>query len=79
MKKNEKIKAVEFDNAFEEGDITKHLNLTTSKVHYPVQRVNIDIPQPILDRVDQEASRIGVPRNSLLKLWISERIDRMAG
>ncbi len=78
-KQNKKIGAAEFDCAFEEGRAVEHLDLSTAKVDYPIQRINIDIPQPILDRVDREASRIGVPRTSLLKLWISERVDRMAG
>lgn len=72
-----KIKASEFDRAFERGDVTKHLDLKTAQVRYPVQRVNVDIPQEILKRLDQEASRIGVPRTSLIKLWISERLSQL--
>jgi hypothetical protein len=40
--------------------------------------VNIDIPEEILEKVDREATRVGVPRSSLIKLWIAERIDKMA-
>ena len=81
MKKQpKKIKASELDKAFDEGkNIMKHLDLKTLKVHYPVQRINIDIPQEILEKVDREASRVGIPRTSLIKLWIAERIDRLAG
>lgn len=74
-----KIKAQEFDEAFEKGDVTEHLDLKSAKLRHPVQRINIDIPQEILEKVDEEASRIGVPRTSLIKLWISERLDRLAG
>ncbi len=78
MKKNrKKIKASEFDRAFEEGDVTKHLDMKTAKVYHPVQRINIDIPRKILEKVDYEASRVGVPRTSLIKMWISECIDRL--
>jgi len=79
--KNKKwIKAKDFDRAFDQGhDVTQYLDLESAKVRYPVQRINIDIPQKIVEKVDQEASRIGVPRTSLLKLWIAERIDRLAG
>ena len=38
-----------------------------------------EIPTEILEKVDKEAGRVGVPRTSLLKLWIAERVDRMAG
>lgn len=82
MKKNKgkKMKAEDFDRAFDEGkDVTKYLDLKSAKVKQPIQRINIDMPQEILDKVDQEADRIGVPRTSLIKLWIAERLDRMAG
>lgn len=73
-----KIKAREFDEAFDEGkDIVRHLDTASAKVRYPVQRINIDIPQEVLQRVDEEASRIGVPRTSLIKMWIAERMDNL--
>ena len=72
-----KIKASEFDRGFEQGDVTEHLDLKRARVRHPVQRVNVDIPQEILQRLDQEASRIGVPRTSLIKLWISERLSQL--
>ena len=79
MKKQQKIKANEFDRAFEEGSVAQYLDLKTAKAQYPIQRINIDIPDAILEKVDKEATRVGVPRASLLKLWIAERVDRMAG
>ena len=72
-----KLKASEFDTAFEKGDVMEHLDLETIKVRHPVQRINIDIPEIILHQVDLEASRIGVPRTSLLKLWIAEKTDQL--
>ena len=74
-----RLKASEFDRAFETGeDVTKHLDLKTLKISHPVKRINIDIPEEILEKVDQEASRIGVPRTSVLKLWIAERVGQLA-
>ena len=78
MKPQKKIKASEFDQAFEEGSVEKHLDLKTAKVQSPIHRINIDIPQEILDKVDREAARVGVPRTSLLKVWIAEHADRLA-
>ena len=74
-----KIKASEFDKAFEGGSATKHLDLRTAKARHPIQRINIDIPREILEKVDREASRVGVPRTSLLKLWIAKDADQLAG
>lgn len=79
MKKGQnKIKAEEFDRAFDEGrDVTKYLDLKSTKVRYPVQRINIDIPQEMLAKVDHEAERMGVPRTSLIKVWIAEHVDQL--
>jgi len=77
-KRQKKVKAAKFDQAFEEGKALKHLDLKSAKVDYPVQRINIDIPQEILEKVDREAARVGIPRTSLLKVWIAEHIDRLA-
>ena len=78
-KKQKKISAEEFDKLFDEGgDITPYLDLKNAKYHSPVQRINIDIPQEILQKVDREAERVGVPRTSLLKLWIAQNADRLA-
>lgn len=72
-----KIRAEAFDAAFDRGeDVSKHLELTGSKVRYPVQRVNVDIPRELLEKVDREAARVGVPRTSLIKVWIAERLER---
>ncbi len=81
MKKSEKkkIEAKAFDQAFEEGRGAEHLDLQSAKLDLPVQRINIDIPREILEKVDREAERIGVPRTSLLKLWIADHADRLAG
>lgn len=76
--KKKSIKASDFDKAFEEGDVTEYLDLKKAKVRRPVHRINIDIPEEILEKVNQEASRIGVTRTSLLKMWIVENVDRLA-
>jgi hypothetical protein len=77
-KEKKKIKASELDEAFEKGSIIEHLNLKSAKVDYPVQRINIDVPVEILEKVDREAARVGVPRTSLIKVWIAEHADHLA-
>ena len=78
-KRTKKIKAREFDHAFDEGNAVEHLDLKTAKAHSAVHRINIDIPAEILEKVDREAQRVGIPRTSLLKVWIVEHLDRLAG
>lgn len=71
------MKAEDFDRKFDNGeDVTDHLNL--SKVHRPEQaqkRVNVDFPIWMIHSLDREAKRLGVPRQSLIKVWIAERLE----
>lgn len=73
------MKAREFDNKFDEGkDISKHLDL--SKAKRPIQelkRVNVDFPLWMISLLDREAKRLGVPRQSIIKLWIAEHFEKL--
>ena len=73
--KNKGIKSADFDEMFENGDVTDHLDVKSAKAHYPVQRVSIDFPKNILEEVDLEAAKIGVTRASLIKMWVSEHVS----
>jgi hypothetical protein len=74
-----KVKASKFDRDFDEGkDVTKHLDL--SKANRPgleQRRVNVDFPVWMIESLDRESARLGVPRQSLVKLWIAERLERL--
>ena len=71
------MKAREFDKRFDAGeDISKYLDI--SKAKRPEQqnkRVNVDFPMWMIHRLDKEARRLGVPRQSLIKIWIAERLE----
>lgn len=70
------MKAKEFDAKFEEGEnVTQYLDLT--KARRPDQeqrRVNVDFPNWMIHSLDKEADRLGVTRQSIIKVWISERL-----
>ena len=72
------MKAEEFDTKFDEGeDVSQHLDI--SKARRPVQeqkRVNVDFPLWMIQLLDKEAKRLGVPRQSLIKLWVAERLKK---
>jgi hypothetical protein len=72
------MKAEEFDKRFDEGeDVSQYLNI--SKARRPVQeqkRVNVDFPIWMVQLLDKEAKRLGVPRQSIIKLWVSERLKK---
>ena len=80
-KKLKKISGAEFDKKFDDGkaeDITPYLDFKKARVDLPIHRINIDIPEAILVKVDKEAERVGIPRTSLIKVWIAEHVDRLA-
>jgi hypothetical protein len=76
------MKAKDLDKIFDDGevDITDFLDL--SKAFRPGQelkRVNVDFPTWMIDRLDKESSRLGVPRQSLIKVWIAEKLEARRG
>lgn len=71
------LTSTEFDAAFERGEDFEALDLESTTVHAPMQRINIDIPKQTLHQIDNEANRIGVPRTSILKLWIVEKLGEL--
>ena len=71
------MKAREFDKRFDNGeDISKYLDM--SKARRPEQehkRVNVDFPLWMIQLLDKEARRLGVPRQSIIKVWIADRLE----
>lgn len=74
--KHKKIKAVDFDTAFDKGDVTEHLDMKSAKARFPTQRISIDFPKNIIEEVDVEAAKIGVTRTSLIKMWVAEHLSK---
>ena len=74
------MKAHEFDAKFEsDDDILGDLDLSQDK--RPIQkqkRVNVDFPAWMLESLDKEASRVGVIRQSIIKIWLAERLETVA-
>ena len=71
------MKAEEFDRLFESGeDVTSSLNLTAARrPGLEQRRVNVDFPQWMIESLDREARRLGVTRQSVIKVWIAERLE----
>ena len=74
------MKASELDKRFDDGeDITGELDLT--KVRRPnreQRRVNVDFPVWMIESLDREARRLGVTRQSIIKVWIADRLEQKA-
>jgi len=73
-----KVKARDFDKKFDQGvDISKHLDLKKAKRPEREQkRVNVDFPVWMIQLLDKEAKRLGVPRQSIIKVWVAERLEK---
>jgi len=73
------MKAKTFDKKFDTGeDILKELDLSKARrVSQEQKRVNVDIPIWMLKSLDQEASRLGVTRQSIIKVWLAERLEQL--
>ena len=72
------MKAERIDKKFDDGeDITKHLDLSKSRrPELEQKRVNVDFPVWMIHSLDREAKRLGVPRQSIIKVWVAERLEK---
>jgi hypothetical protein len=74
------MKAKAFDEKFDKGDdILDMLDITKAKRSMQDQkRVNVDFPAWMIESLDKEASRVGVTRQSIIKIWLAERLENLA-
>ncbi|MDD2733224.1 MAG: CopG family antitoxin [Desulfuromonadaceae bacterium] len=74
------MKAEELDKKFDDGeDVSEFLDI--AKARRPQQdqkRVNVDFPLWMVQQLDKEAKRLGVPRQSIIKVWVAERLQKAA-
>jgi hypothetical protein len=65
-----------FDRAFDDGeDVTSQLDMSAARRQ---RRVNVDFPAWMIEALDREARRLGVNRQSIIKVWLAERLERGA-
>ncbi len=73
------ITAKEFDEKFDNGeDISEYLDFSQATrpntLKTDTKKVNVDFPQWVIEALDKEAKKIGVTRQSIIKVWIAERL-----
>jgi predicted DNA binding CopG/RHH family protein len=72
------MKAEEFEKKFDEAkeDLLEDLELSTARrVNLESKRINVDFPSWVVEALDREATRIGVTRQSIIKMWLVERLQ----
>jgi len=80
------LTAKEFDEKFDNGeDMTEYLDFSKAmrlrdikKLKTETRKVNVDFPEWIIEALDNEAKKIGVTRQSIIKIWIAERLKEEA-
>jgi hypothetical protein len=73
------MKAKAFDKQFDEGDdITAFLELSKARrVLQEQKRVNVDFPLWMIESLDREAGKLGITRQSIIKVWLAERLEHL--
>jgi hypothetical protein len=74
-----KIEAEEFDARFDRGeDITEFLDFSQAeRAGQEQKRVNVDFPSWMVEALDHEAKRLGITRQSIIKVWLAERLEKL--
>lgn len=71
------MKAEAFDQQFDDGaDITGALDLSkATRTLLAHRRVNVDFPAWMIESLDREATKLGITRQSIIKVWLAERLE----
>lgn len=74
------MKAKEFERQFDDNaDITALLDVSKAKrVLLEQKGVNVDFPTWMIESLDREAGKLGVTRQSIIKVWLAERLEKSA-
>lgn len=75
---SKKIRTEEFDQIFDEGkkDIVEYLDVKTARrPNRKTRKVNVDLPEWMIDSLDAEAERLAINRQAVIKTWLADRID----
>ena len=74
------MKTSELDKKFDKGveDVIDQFDLSSAtRPNREQKRVNVDFPPWMVESLDREASRLGVTRQSIIKVWIAERLEKV--
>lgn len=72
------MKAKHFEKKFDEGkSVVDALDLSKARRSLQKQkRVNVDFPEWMVHSLDREAKRLGVARQSVIKIWLADRLKK---
>ena len=72
------MKAKDLDRKFDAGEsVMEQLDLSKARrLNQEQKRVNVDFPIWMIQSLDKAARRLGVPRQSIIKMWLAERLQK---
>jgi hypothetical protein len=72
------MKAKELDEKFDNNEnVLEYFDLTNiRRPGWENQELNIEFPQWMIQAIEREARRLGVNSESLIKVWIGERLEK---
>jgi hypothetical protein len=72
------MKASEFDKKFDNGEkIIDDLDIARARrPGEEIKRINVDFPAWMVAALDKEARRLGVTRQSIIKMWLAEHLQQ---
>jgi hypothetical protein len=60
-----------------DGNTLEYLNIDSPRrLNQEIKRVNVDFPVWMIESLDAEAARLGVSRQSVIKVWIADALER---
>ena len=72
------MKVSDLDKKFDDNkeDVLEYFDLSsTRRINQKQKRINVDVPEWVINSLDREANRIGVTRQSIIKMWLVERLE----
>ncbi len=77
--KKKSIIASEFEDKFENGeDLVPFLDLDEASIPgLKAKRINIDFPLWMVQELDRIAQKLGITRQSLIKVFISDKLKEL--
>jgi len=72
------MKASDFDKKFDNDEsIVDELDLSQARrPGEETKRINVDFPAWMVAALDREARRLGVTRQSIIKMWLAEHLQQ---
>ncbi len=73
------MKANELDRKFDDNQesILEHFDLSKAErvnIKQKKENINLDMPSWMVQSLDEEAARLGIAREAVIKTWLADRI-----